>query len=190
MRKESEDQSGLWYRVSREERKRLVAIGGLFYKQKELATLLETTPGRLARFRRDNDIYMPFEKLNQSDRRFTSFTKLRERLLNPETKPTVTEEKTEESPRPFVEDPSSKDLEAGYFLSNLIIKKMEEERTIPRWGKCWWPTLPKRRGEPVRYTCEDSGSPLCEHHQRELGNKPLILHLASPYPPRRGRMSD
>lgn len=185
MRKESEDQSGLWYRVSREERKRLVTLGGLFYKQKELAKLLETTSGRLARFRQDNGIYMPVEKLNRSDARFITFTGLRESLLSPEREPMDPKEKTEEDQLPYVEDPQ-RDLEAGYFLSNFIIKKMEAERVMPRWGTCWWPTVPERGGGPVRYLCESRGSPLCNHHQRELGGKPLILHLSSPYPPKRG----
>ncbi len=175
MRKKSEDHNGLWYRVSREERERLVTLGGLFNKQKELAKLLETTPGRLARFRQDNDIYMPVEKLDRSDKRFVEFTELLKKLSPPAV--------------PFIEDPQ-KDLEAGYFLSNLIVKKMEEERTIPRWGKCWWPTVPKPGGGPVRYLCEEGGSPLCDDHQRELGSRPLILHLSSPYPLKRSSAVD
>lgn len=176
MRKKPEDQEKLWYRRP-EERVCLVTLGGLFYKQTELAVLLETSSSTLAGFRRDNDIYMPVEKLPRSDSRFLEFTQLLKKVSLPAA-PLV----------PFTEDPKL-DREAGYFLANLIIKKMEGDRTIPRWGKCWWPTVPERGGGPVRYLCESNGSPLCGDHQQELGGKPLILHLSSPYPPKRDRVS-
>ncbi|OGG80568.1 hypothetical protein A3A39_01665 [Candidatus Kaiserbacteria bacterium RIFCSPLOWO2_01_FULL_54_13] len=85
-------------------------------------------------------------------------------------------------PLPFVENPRL-DEQAGILLSAMIIHKMEDERTMPRWSRCWWPTVPERRGGPVRYLCENGGLPLCEHHTRLLGNRPLILYLTSPYLP-------
>lgn len=163
---------GLWHRISHDERLRLVTLGGLFYKQKELAELLGTTPGRIARFRLDHDVEMPKKKLQHTGVRFDDLNNLLSEL----------QEVVESPPISFKED-TKLDLEMGYFMAHLIAKQMEEERTMPRWGKCWWPTVPERRGEPVRYTCDDKGSPLCAHHTRELGDKPLMLYLTSPYPP-------
>ena len=70
----------LWYRVSPEEQEILVELGGFFYKQTRLANLLGTTGGAIARYRADNGIYMPREKVHRKGEEFAVFTELLEKL--------------------------------------------------------------------------------------------------------------